>query len=284
MRGDGIDWPKSENPGIGKTENRRSKMSIMFELHKSMGKRPCAPGTRVERCPMIVNENSEDLLTSNVFGLLKYLPPAMWLTPLLEIAFEGRTFRSIDRGKIKVEFWKKLPSPPGAKHQEGIQEIDLVIRIRHLIILIECKFKSPVNMGGSGSSVRDQLARYLDAATFNYWPDSDTKREIYLILLTDTECEPEILSRYRDPETVFGCLTQVRLFVDCERASQMLASNIGWTTWRDLLRILENQDPKMLPFVESMIISDLIDYLRYKLQPTIQTGHRQEREVIDMYK
>ena len=88
-------------------------MSIMFELHKSIGKKPCPPGTRVERCPLIINPNSEDLLTSNVFQLLRYIPPAIWLTPLLEVIFKGRTFRPIERGKIKIEFWKKLPSPPG---------------------------------------------------------------------------------------------------------------------------------------------------------------------------
>jgi hypothetical protein len=252
-------------------------MSIMFELRKSIGKRPCAPGSRVERCPLIINPASEDLLTSNVFGLLKYLSPAIWLIPLLGLVFKGRTFPSIDRTKIKVEFWKKLPSPPGAKHQEGIQEIDLVIRIRHLIILIECKFKSPVNMGHSGSSVRDQVARYLDAAAFNCWPDSNKKCEIYLILLTDDEAEPEFLSLYRNPETVLACLTQARPFVDYEQVSGMLARNIGWTTWRNLLQILDTRVTKELPPVESMIAADLIEYLRFKLQATKQAGHRQKR-------
>jgi len=241
-------------------------MSIAFELFKSIGKKPCPPGTRVERCPLIINPNSEDLLTSNVFGLLKYLPSAIWLSPLLELVFKGRMFRSIDRGKIQVEFWKKLPASPTQRNREGVEEIDIVIRVRHLIILIECKFRSPVDLGHSGTSTRDQLARYLDAAAFNYWPDSNAKREIYLVLLTDTKDEPEILSQYRDPEKVFACLTQGRLFVDYEQVSEMLARNIRWTTWRDLLRILESQDSKRLTPVESMIIADLIDYLRYKLK------------------
>ena len=240
-------------------------MSMFYELYKSIGKRPCPPGTRVERCPLIINPNSEDLLTSNVFGALKYLPPAIWLTPLLELIFKGRAFDVLDRSKIKVEFWKKLPSPPTTRHQEGIQEIDLVITIRHLTILIECKFKSPVNMGRSGSSVRDQLARYLDAVAFNYWPDSNTKRDIYLILLTDTNEEPEILSRYRNPDTVLACLTQVRPFVDYEQASQHLSRNFGWATWGDLFAILQSCNLKEVHPIEAMIIQDLILYLAYKL-------------------
>jgi hypothetical protein len=34
-------------------------------------------------------------------------------------------------------------------------------------------------------------------------------------------------------------------------------------TWRDVLRILENQNPKRLTPMESMIIADLVHFLRY---------------------
>jgi hypothetical protein len=208
---------------------------------------------------------------------LKYLNPGIWLIPLLESIFKGRSFNAIAGSRIRIEFWPKVSAPPTTSQREGIEEIDIVIRIRHLIVLIECKFKSSVNMGRVGSLVRDQLARYLDAAAFNYWTDSSTKREIYLILLTDTECEPEILSRYRNPKTLLACLTQARPFVDYEQVSEMLARNIGWTTWRNLLQILESQVTKELPPVESMVIADLVEYLRYKLQATKQTRRRQER-------
>ena len=240
-------------------------MSIAFELFKSIGKKPCPPGSRVDRCPMVINENSEDILTSSVFGLLKYLPPAFWLVPLLEQAFRGRTFQGLGQSTAKIQFWQKLSAPPTTKHPEGVEEIDILIRIRHLIILVECKFRSPVNMGGSGSSARDQIARYLDAAVFNLWPDSDTKREIYLVLLTDTEEEPTILSRYRNPETVLACLAQDRPFVDYEEVSQMLARNVGWITWRDLLNILERKDSNEADPAKAMIIKDIVRYLKYKL-------------------
>ena len=245
-------------------------MSIAFELFKSIGKKPCAPGSRVERCSMVINENSEDLLTSNAFGLLRYLSPAIWLTPLLELIFKGRTFRPIERGKIKVEFWKKLPSPPGAKYQEGTPEIDIVIRIGRLIVLLECKYRSPVQGELAREHKRDQILKYLDCGVYNYWPESGTPCDILFVLLTDIEEEPEILSQYRDPDKILAGLTQARPFIDYEDVSRRLAGNIGHARWRDLLQILENQDAKRLNSIESMIITDLVVYLRHKLQATKQ--------------
>ncbi len=241
-------------------------MSIAFELFKSIGKRPCSPGSRVDRCPMVINENSEDLLTSNVFGLLQYLSPAAWLIPLLGLVFKGRTFRSIDRGKIKIEFWKKLPSPPGVKYQEGIPEIDIVIRISRLIVLLECKYRSPVQCEIARDRKRDQILKYLDCGVYHYQPDSETPCEILFLLLTDVEDEPAILSQYRDPERIFAGLTQARPFIDYESVSKKLAKNIGHARWIDLLRILENQDAKWLNSTEVMIVADLVRYLLYKLR------------------
>ncbi|NWG03556.1 MAG: hypothetical protein HXY44_11945 [Syntrophaceae bacterium] len=243
-------------------------MSIAFELFKSIGKRPCPPGSRVDRCPIVINENSEDLLTSNVFGLLKFLPPTAWPIPLLEMTFKGRTFGPIERGKIKVEFWKKLPSPPGAKYHEGTPEIDIVIKIGRLIVLLEAKYRSPIQGELAREHKRDQILKYLDCGVHNLWPESGTPCEILFVLLTDMEREPETLSQYRDPEKILAGLTQARPFIDYEDVSRRLARNIGHARWRDLLQILENQDAKRLNPTESMIIADLIVYLRHKLRAT----------------
>ena len=245
-------------------------MSIMFERFKSVGKTPCPPGSiRATRCPLVINTDSEDILTDNVFSRLRYLNPSLWLLPLLGIAY-NRKFKAVDHRALKIEFWKKLPAPPG-EHMEGTAEVDILIKIKDLIFLTECKYRSLVL---SGSPHRNQVIRYLDAAIFNYWPDSNSKCEIFFLLLTDTSTEPDILSEYRNVRKIYDELTKVRFHVDYEKVSEMLARNIGWTTWGNLLRILESQDPKKLPLVESMIIADLVHFLRYKLQVTKQTLHR----------
>ena len=51
-------------------------MSIIFELFKTSGKKVCPPNyVRKSNCPLIVRTTSEDLLTANVFGILKNLDP-----------------------------------------------------------------------------------------------------------------------------------------------------------------------------------------------------------------
>lgn len=244
-------------------------MSIEYELFKHIGKRPCSPNSpRAVRCPLVINETSEDLLTCNIFGRLKYLNPRTWLIPFLESIFKGKIFSSIAASNIKIEFWKKLPSPPGAKYKQGTPEIDIVIRIGRLIVLLECKYQSPVQGELAREHKRDQLLKYLDCGVYNYWPDSETPCEILFVLLTDMEDEPAILSQYRDPQRILEGLTQAQPFIDYESVSEKLAKNIGHARWRDLLRILENQDAKRLNSIESMIIADLIAYLRHKLQAT----------------
>jgi hypothetical protein len=248
-------------------------MSIMFELCKPIGKRPCAPGTRVDRCPLIINENSEDLLMSNTFGRLKYLSSTIWLIPFLNSAFKGRDFRKLSHGSRKIAFWKRLRSPASFSDYEGIEEVDIVITIGQVVILVECKYRSSVQPEVAGHK-RDQIIRYLDAAVFKYWPDSETNRQIFFVLLTDDEVEPEILSQYRNPQKIFAGLTQSRPFIDYEDISERLAQNVGWGKWSDILQVLKSQDLKKVTPIEAMIVKDLIAYLSHK---TVKGQHSEIR-------
>jgi hypothetical protein len=142
--------------------------------------------------------------------------------------------------------------------------------------LIECKYRSPVQPEVAGNR-RNQIIRYLDASIFNYWPDSARRTEILFILLTDTEDEPPVLSQYRDPNNILEGLTQNVPSIDYEKASDVLAHNVAWARWTDILQVLKGQDLKKVNPIEAMIIADLIKYLRYKLQAIKRTRHRQER-------
>lgn len=123
-------------------------------------------------------ENMEDVLVSNVFGLLRYIPPQDGLLPLLaraeaidveddEDRFPLSTLNEVDQatGAIaEFDFWPFWNEP------ECIScEPDVVIRIRdgrgrRLIVLIEAKFTSGKSSEANTLDERpnDQLAREWD--------------------------------------------------------------------------------------------------------------------------
>ena len=80
-------------------------MSIIFELFKSSGKKVCPPNyVRKSNCPLIVRTTSEDLLTANVFGILKNLDPKIGLKKLMGEAIKGRDFS-------RHTFGRQVPRP-----------------------------------------------------------------------------------------------------------------------------------------------------------------------------
>lgn len=118
-------------------------------------------GKRVEEA-----QNSEDYLTSTVFGHLRYLPPEIFWESLLRYARDttaqetaltevvcsgGLTISSYT--ELSIRFWPHFP---------GIGEPDLVLDFSApdtpgLTIVVEAKLFA----GKSGTGEDDQLARYL---------------------------------------------------------------------------------------------------------------------------
>ena len=161
--------------------------------------------------------------------------------------------------------------------QEGVEEIDIFLKVGSLVVLCENKYKSEVKGSLPSYGRRNQIARYIDAAVYNLWLDSGNTPEVLFLLITDTKTEPSIFSTYRDPETLLKNLTQNRPFINYPRVSQAMAQNIGWINWTILLAIMDEAAEGKLNWTEAMIIKDVGDYLRYKLQATKQVSHRQER-------
>jgi hypothetical protein len=150
-------------------------------------------------------EYTEDILTSTVFGTLKYLRPDMILIPFIESAF-------LYNGK-RTTLWEKLNS-------EGIElrcyqeveyvfwtwnqnygEPDLILIFRDhvhgfddLLLIVEAKFKS----GKSGTDENDQLVRYFEAINNdieNFTESSVSSfkgRKGYIVYLTEAEAYSDI--------------------------------------------------------------------------------------------
>jgi hypothetical protein len=115
-------------------------------------------------------EDMEDLLTSNVFGLLRYVPADAALLPFLGAAkdvISGLHLENWLRGVVALEGWTFWPALCSAGCIPCEPDVDLVLshadgsRTR---LLIEAKYRSGKSSFASAESEqpKDQLAREFD--------------------------------------------------------------------------------------------------------------------------
>jgi hypothetical protein len=242
-------------------------MSIIFELFKSSGKKVCPPNyVRKSNCPLIVRTTSEDLLTANVFGILKNLDPKVWLRRFLGEAIKGKDFSRHTFEGLSFEFWKRYHPPANRKYREGISEVDVTISYKDGIIFIEAKYLAPVSLRTSNDPRRDQVIRYLDLAAYHFLNHPDSVKEFYFVLIVDTEKPPWILTRYRYNQTLIKGLTNPGFFKPPVEAGRLLSKGIGWLSWNQLRRILEFIRGEFRTEAERRFVDDLIVYLDHKIR------------------
>lgn len=119
-------------------------MTVQAELHGKLSERVHAP------------ERWEDVLTSSVFGLLRYLEPMSLLLPALREArrLTGERYRPPDGvDEAEFEFWPRLP---------GGREPDVVIKLLGAgrwvgTVVVEAKFLSGKSNRGCGSEEVEEL-------------------------------------------------------------------------------------------------------------------------------
>jgi hypothetical protein len=257
-------------------------MSIIFELFKSSGKKVCPPNyVRKSNCPLIVRTTSEDLLTANVFGILKNLDPKVWLRRFLGEAIKGRDFSRHTFENLSFEFWKRYRPPANRKYREGISEVDVTISYKDGIIFIEAKYLAPVSLRTSNDPRRDQVIRYLDLAAYHFLNHPDSVKEFYFVLIMDTEKPPWILTRYRYNQNLIKGLTNPGLFKPTMDPGRLLSRGIGWLTWKHLRKILEVTKEQFITPAERRFAEDLIVYLDYKIQEAERI--RNERKQLSLW-
>src|SRR5512135_1784192 len=242
-------------------------MSIIFELYKSSGKKVCPPNyVRKANCPLIVRTTSEDLLTANVFGILKNLDPKIWLRRFLGEAIKGKDFSRHTFENFSFEFWKRYRPPVNRKFREGPSEVDVTISYKDGIIFIEAKYLASVSLRTSNDPRRDQVIRYLDLAAYHFLNHPNAVKEFYFVLIMDTEKPPWILTRYRYNQNLIRGFTDAGLFKPPVDTIKVLSKGIGWLTWKQLRRILEARKSHFRTETERKFVDDLINYLDHKIR------------------
>lgn len=203
-------------------------MSIIYELCRKPKKK-----TASHAGVLILHTRSEDLLTGNVFGILKNLNWSYGIKPFLESA-TGNLFSESEFENVEFHFWNRIPIK---RQGEGSTEVDLIIKSDTTLFFAEVKYEAQVSSGTTNEKDRNQLERNLDLGRI-YSKDLGLEN-FHLIYLTPDHYEPEIAHNYHDQ------------------------SDFSWTNWGTIAKTLYKN---IQSFTESekRFAVDLIDYLAYK--------------------
>jgi hypothetical protein len=139
--------------------------------------------------------NPEDVLTSNVFGLLRLLPKpyvARVLNPHIERAL-GTGYLLSEEGDIEVQLWKHLP------YENRWCEPDVLLLPQDgRALAVEVKY-------GTDESSDNQLLKYFESVRRLY-----PKAEVLLYLTDDREKPQSVLDKY--PQVKIAWLSWYDLF------------------------------------------------------------------------
>lgn len=181
---------------------------------------------------------SEDVLTSTIFGNLRYLSSNSVLISFLSkaINLQNKNYSCNLSDSINFHFWNKY----SRKNSSQINEPDLLLEDDQNVLIIECKYHSLLDENYSEQEIdyTNQLLRYSSIIN-EYYPRKKNKAIIFLTL-----------DNY-DYET---CL---------KKTSSKLSPDISlyWLHWEALYPILENYSQSELSRNEKLLVDDLILFM-----------------------
>jgi len=202
-------------------------------------------------------EYTEDILTSTVFGTLKYIRSDMLLIPFVESAFlynEERTtlWEKLNSEAIELRCYREVEYAFWTWNQ-NYGEPDLILIFKDhvhgfddLLLVIEAKFKS----GKSGTEENDQLVRYFEAINNdieNFTESSVSSfkgRKGYIVYLTEAEAYSDIKATTKIIQSRY---TKIK-------------ENVFHLRWHQLYKTLEKIYPYYTSF-EKSIVDDLMKYM-----------------------
>lgn len=182
---------------------------------------------------------SEDVLTSTIFGNLRYLSSTDILKSFLSKAvnLQNQNYECCLLNKIDYHFWNKYTK----KNSSQINEPDLLLEDEENVLIIECKYHSSLdeNISEQEADYTNQLLRY--STIINDYYSSKKNKTIIFLTLDNYDYEP--------------CL---------RKTTSKLSSDIGlyWLHWEALYPILENYSKSGLSQNEQFLVDDLLKFMQ----------------------
>jgi hypothetical protein len=205
-----------------------------------------------------LSERMEDLLTSDIFGCMRYLPAQQILIPFLMKArsFHGNSLAVPDRIiKIHYSFWPWLKLPGRIPCEPDIM-LGLETEGRQLhLVLVEAKYYSGLSSEeDERTEPNDQLARELDnldavSCTVLGWkPSLEIASRILFFVTQDMGIPRALLAKSLDEYT----------------RKRHKSGDIYWASWRFLPSILEKSLEKEAAPENKAVLEDMLALLLRK--------------------
>lgn len=199
--------------------------------------------------------NMEDILTSNVFGLLRYLPPQRGLLPFLAQArsLKGRRLEmpgAVPGVQVDTAFWPTL-----AEQGCAPCEADVLIRItwpgrhgRRFLVLVQAKYRSGKSSEADESSTVpfDQLAR--EWGNVESLARSESREPVLVYLTAGVGPPVEDIRRAEADHSAKASRTSLPF--ECH-----------WLSWRHLVPVAESRTDSDSPALASLLLEDLGEML-----------------------
>jgi len=243
------------------------KNSVLFQTELEQMKLSATQMNRI-----LNSEDSEDLLTWNIFATLKQSQPlSRWLVPWLQTCFTDPP-RVLNNAQIHLWPGRQrkptYPSPPErdawlrehyrqssatllqtwAEKQgrmEGSTEIDVAIETDEALVFVEAKYLSDVGISVTYDPWRDQIARCIDVGTYHA-----KERAFFFILLTprwpDEYAQNSRLYHYKlreyqqNPAALRTKLPH-RVTGGNPIAFELMSQRITQAYWDDLINLADEQ-------------------------------------------
>lgn len=208
----------------------------------------------------------EDILTSDVFGVMAYFPYERLLRPFLEeVAAKNQEAKFIVPGvePIKFSFWESIAWHKGLPQLDRVAiEPDVLIEWEDLVFIVEAKFISPTDP-------EELLREFLVASR-----RAISGKKFFLLLIDKNLSSPSVLygagpERVRISEYIEKRLVDLNLSE--QFAPELVASSILWINWQSFYALTEKMLQKNrfdedteIDELEKRILNDLLLILERK--------------------
>jgi len=226
-------------------------------------------GDVVEQLQILLKETKEDLLTSDVFGLLKYLPRIPYLQTLLHVIGDrnphAKSFKQCiqelggDIESLDFHFWPSFPTPMGLTGTTT--EPDVQISNDKVLIFFEAKLHS-----GFGEL---QIERELAVGM-----EQSEGREFFLVLVTPSSSPPRIRSqerRMKVTDHLHSISASSEISKNIVDILQDNSHRVLWISWHAIVSALDaahllHSNIEGVRYAETRLVSDMLEDLKTLMQ------------------